>query len=110
MCIIHSARPNVYFLDVAQTYFDGYRDILDPVYKHAKGWTKTYVKGYTTPTVDQSMYQKIDIEGKKYLLKSNTDWKSVKQELQKMNRKGMAVSIQILILKNYLVLEKNVKM
>ena len=95
MCIITSERSNLHFLDIQKSYLEGYRDILDPVYKHPKGLTKSYTRGYNTPSLDAYTQCKIDIEGKKFLMKSNSDWKAVHHELQKLNRKGMSVSIQI---------------
>ena len=93
--IILSEPSNLHFLDIQKSYFDGYRDVLDPVYKHPKGIIKSYTRGYITPVLDPSTQNKIEIEGKKYLMKSNNDWKSVQYEIQTLNRKGMSVSIQI---------------
>ena len=98
MCIIVSEHSNLYFLDVQATYFDGYRDVLDPIYKHPKGLIKEYTKGYKTPSLDPATQDKIDIEGKKFLMKSNAEWKAVRYELQRLNRRGVSVSIQNLFL------------
>ena len=88
----------MYFLDVKETYFQGYRDALDPVYKDPRGkickyseMNKKFV--YGTPFYNGDEDRKLNIETKKYLFRSNSDWTHVKRIVTDLNRLPVAVSI-----------------
>ena len=89
----------MYFLDVKESYFQGYHDALDPVFKDPKGRICNYTEMkkkfmYTEPFYDDSAHQQLDIDAKKFLFSSQADWNNVKRQLQSIDRVGVRVSVE----------------
>ena len=87
----------MFYLDVKETYFDGYRDALDPVYKDPRGkifkYNETNVKFvYGEPFYTADQEKKLGLEAKKFFFKSNTEWSQVKNIVTGLNRVPVGVS------------------
>ena len=85
---------NVHWFNVKESYFNGYRAHIDPFYKDPNGQIMDYKEHetvYTEPYYTDVMRKHIDIEGRKYMFGSNSDWLACKQQLQKLNREGVTV-------------------
>ena len=87
----------MYFLDMKESYFQGYRDALDPVFKDPKGRICNYTEMkkkfvYAEPFYDDSAHQRLDVDAKKFLFSSQADWNNVKRQLQSIDRVGVRVS------------------
>ena len=98
------------FKDIQETYFNGYRDVLNPVYKDPAGIIFEHAetnrrKTYNEPLIDSSKINKMDVEARKCLMKDQSDWKNIKRKLQMYNRSPLRVSennILKIVIKNQL--------
>ena len=96
--------PNIYWLDVHESYFNGYRESMDPFYKDPFGHICQYTEMkkriiYKEPFYKEHHKDKIDAEGRKCFLTSNDDYKIMKRQLQILNRTVAAVRIFNLLIK-----------
>ena len=87
----------MYYVDVKETYFQGYRDALDPVYKDPRGkickyneMNQKFVYGKPYYTADQE--KKLTLETKKFLFKTNMEWTHVKRIVTDLERLPVSVS------------------
>ena len=93
------APPNIHFLDVRESYFDGYREKLDSFFKSAggedpKNYQDTRTKSvYRERFYSEEQMDKVDAEARKFLFYSNADFANVKRQLQAMKRVLVKVSI-----------------
>ena len=80
-----------------ETYFQGYRDALDPVFKDPRGRICQYTDMkqkvvYGRPYYDEEANRRLNIEAKKFLFRSNSDWNNVKKIITDINRLPVSVS------------------
>ena len=65
----------MYFLDMKESYFQGYRKALDPVFKDPKGLICNYTEMkkkfvYAEPFYYDSVHHQLDVDAKKFLFSS----------------------------------------
>ena len=73
----------MYFLNMKESYIQGYRDTLDPVFKDPKDRICNYKEMkkkfvYAEPFIDDSAHQRLDVDARKLLFSSQADWNMVK--------------------------------
>ena len=83
--------PNIYWLDVRESYFNGYRESMDPFYKDPFGCICQYTEMkkriiYKEPFYKEHDKDKIDAEGRNCFLMSNDDYKIVKKAASKFKQ------------------------
>ena len=99
----------MYYLDVKETYFQGYRDCLDTVLKDPKGCICNYTEMkkecvYCKPFYDEKDNDRLDLDAKKFIFSSQRDWEIVKKQLQAIGRTGVRVSYYFIKILEYKIL------
>ena len=94
---------NLHWLDVKESYFNSYHEILEDVFKALGGRIIQYEdmkleQLYKKPYYRESDREYIDEEARKFLFASNDDLKNVKRTLQGIKRTMVQVSFEMLIL------------
>ncbi|MCG8624590.1 MAG: hypothetical protein MJE68_21670, partial [Proteobacteria bacterium] len=82
---------NLYYQDIREDYFDGFRKHLHPFFKAKDGNILEYDECspqflYQKPLYTAKMEKTLSIEAKRLLMYSNKDYEKVKQKLQKLGR------------------------
>ena len=82
----------MYFYDVKQDYFDGWRENLHPIYRAEGGRILDYNECkldvlYTKPLYTAKQKKYISYDAQRYLMYSTDDYEKVTHQLQLMKRK-----------------------
>ena len=77
--IIFTEPYNMYFYDVRESYFDAYRDVMNPFYKDPNGRICTYTEMkrhsvYYEPFYLNEDKHHVGEEGRKYMMPSDRLW------------------------------------
>ena len=97
MLIYFAEPPNLTWLNVTEEYFNVYRTHLGGFYKAPEGRIVDHnevrrAAMYDKPYYDPNDKEFITDEARKFLFKTNDDWQSCKNILQKMKRTLVQVS------------------
>ena len=95
--------PNLYFTDVREDYFEGYRTHLHPFYKDKDGVIVDYEEMspdflYRKPLYTQKQMKSISLEAQRLVMYNNKDYEKIKKKLQEMGRTEDYVIIFSIIL------------
>ena len=88
----------MYWLDVRESYFNGYRECMNPFYKDAFGRICVYKEMKNRALYREPSYlsdTRIEADACLLLMKSNEEYRVVKRQLQSLNRAGVLVSVLI---------------
>lgn len=84
----------MYWVDVRESYFNGYRQCIDPFYKDPFDNICDYSQMKKRAVYHEPFYTgetKIEPDARVLLMQSNDDYRVIKQQLQKLNRVGVRV-------------------
>ena len=105
---IFSEPQNIHFLDVKETYFNGYRSALDSFYKNSDPERRIYdykkirIRGvYRPPYYTDADIPKVNQVSRKFFFATNAHYNSCNNKLAKLNRTMTTVGSLLFITKKY---------
>ena len=97
----------MHWFDVKESYFNAYREQMDPFYKDPNGLILDYDEVeqcrilYKEPYYLEEIRDLIEPEGHKYFIATPDDWSCIKRQLRSLKRVGVMVSVLYIIFKNF---------
>ena len=95
----------LYFYDVRESFFDAYRDVMNPFFKDPNGKIMTYTEVkkravYHRPFYTREDTERIGDEARKFVMYSETDWTKADKLVRNMGRVSVQVNICLFSSKN----------
>ena len=96
---IITVPPNMHWFDVTEEYFNAYRQHMDPVFKAADGCIAVYEEMkvdtiYHKPIYTLEHRDRVSVEARNFVMRSNKDLGKVKTQLQAYGRSLLQVSVE----------------